>query len=471
MKMKNLLMACAVICAQVVSAFDAAEYGFSPEATGKENAAALQKAFDRGGQVTVMKPGRYKIADTVLIGDNTALVCGAGVIFVKTDEGKRFSHVILNKGALTKTWNKNIEITGLEIAVNGMNVLDWQVYGLTGQLAFFYVKDLRINRFRCYDLERSQFGIHVCTFEDLIVDDVIIYGKKDGVHLGRGKRFTIRNGVFTTGDDPIALNAHDYAISNPELGWIENGVIENCHDLGSLNTRIGFFCRILAGAWVDWFEGMEVQESDTVVSGGALYRVAHFRVGIGPDKKKYISKVRPTHASGRKKYDDGITWAKVQDEVFYNCGVRNVVFRDCFLYQPRGAIFSIHFDNDHWSRSYYPGAPIPIQENLSFENVQVLFDEPSPFLNTVTPVDSVTLMNCKLRNGGIVFRANSALKEFGPTKLQMVGCRFSAKGKWNVVDNTIPNKKIKVALGANISDDDNLELVFPKTGQVEVTGK
>ena len=36
-----------------------------------------------------------------------------------------------------------------------------------------------------------------------------------------------------TFDDAIALNAHDYATSNPELGWIENGVIENCHDLNA----------------------------------------------------------------------------------------------------------------------------------------------------------------------------------------------------------------------------------------------
>ena len=32
---------------------------------------------------------------------------------------------------------------------------------------------------------------------------------------------------------------------------------------------------------------------------------------------------------------DGINWVWVQDEVVYNCGVRNVVFRDCYLHQPR----------------------------------------------------------------------------------------------------------------------------------------
>ncbi len=464
--MRKMIIAIVTLFATVTGVcFDAAEYGFSPDASGKENAAALQKAFDRGGQVTVMKPGRYKIAQTVLIGDDTSLVCGAGVVFVKTDEGKRFSHVILNKGALTKTWNKRIEITGLEVAVNKMDVLDWQVYGLVGQLAFFYVKDLRINRFRCLDLGRAQFGIHVCTFEDLIVDDVIIYGKKDGVHLGRGKRFTIRNGVFTTADDPIALNAHDYSISNPELGWIENGVIENCHDLGSYNTRIGYFCRILAGAWGDWKEGMEVQESDTVVSGDAVYRVA-----VGPNSKKYISKTRPTHASGRKEYDEGIIWAKVQDGALYTCGVKNVIFRDCYLYQPRGAAFSIHFDNDRWSRSYYPGAPIPVQENLTFDNVQILYPDESAFLSTVSPIDSVTFVNCLFKQSPISFGANSAVKDYGPTNVRIIGSRFTAKGKWTLLRNSIPDKRVNLVMSGNVKDDENLVFDVSKVGKITVKG-
>lgn len=72
------------------------------------------------------------------------------------------------------------------------------------------------------------------------MNDAIIKGMKDGVHLGRGNGFTISNCVFQTFDDAIALNAHDYSIGNPELGWIENGVIENCHDLSAENTT-GFF--------------------------------------------------------------------------------------------------------------------------------------------------------------------------------------------------------------------------------------
>ncbi|MDX9710227.1 MAG: hypothetical protein RBT64_11805, partial [Trichloromonas sp.] len=321
---------------------DASHYGFSPESTGLENTIALQKALDNQGTVVVSRPGTYKIAGTVYIGSNTSLVFGNNVVLEKNDEAGKFTHVLLNKGALTKRYDSNIDVVGMQIKVNGMDKPMSEVYGLRGQLAFFYVKDVKIERFRLLDLENMQFGIHVCTFENLLIEDIIIKGKKDGIHLGRGNRFTIRDCVFETYDDAIALNAHDYATSNPELGWIEHGLIENCHDLNAENT-VGYFCRILAGAWVDWQPGMEVQHSDAVVSNGRIYRVQ-----AQPDGKLYQSQTQPVHESGSKEID-GINWGVVQDDVTYTAGVRDVTFRDIFLYKPRIA-FSIHFDNDRFSR-------------------------------------------------------------------------------------------------------------------------
>ncbi|MEI7503162.1 MAG: hypothetical protein WCJ61_07750, partial [Paludibacter sp.] len=206
---------------------NAANFGFSPNASGIENAKALQKAVDLTGTIIVSQPGTYKMAKTVYVGSNTTLKFGNNVFLQKVDEQGKFSHVIVNKGAATRTYDENIYIEGLQIIVNGIDVRDFkEAVGLHGQLAFFYVKDLRIDRFRCMDLGKAQYGIHVCTFEDIIINDVIIKGWKDGVHLGRGKRFLISNGVFETGDDAIALNAHDYTVGNPELGWIEDGIVE-----------------------------------------------------------------------------------------------------------------------------------------------------------------------------------------------------------------------------------------------------
>lgn len=55
---------------------DAVDFGFSPTASGIENASALQKALDNTGTIVVSQPGTYKIADTVYIGSNTSLVFG-----------------------------------------------------------------------------------------------------------------------------------------------------------------------------------------------------------------------------------------------------------------------------------------------------------------------------------------------------------------------------------------------------------
>ncbi len=440
---------------------DAAEFGFSPDATGLENTAALQRAVDRGGTITVSRPGTYLIGGTVYLGSHTSLIFGNGVFLKKVAEKEPFNHVLLNKGALTKTYDRDITVTGLHLIINGVDVNKWQVFGLRGQIAFFYVRDLRIERFRCDDLGATQFGIHVCTFEDLLINDVIVKGRKDGVHLGRGKRFKISNGVFQTGDDAIALNAHDYATSNPELGWIEDGVVENCHDLADPKQKAGFFCRILAGAWIDWKPGMEVQHSDTVVSGGRLYRVQ-----AKADGTTYESLTRPTHTQGAQVLD-GINWGVVQEDVTYTAGVRNVVFRDIFLSQPRVG-FSIHFDFGVWSRSYYPGAPIPQQENLLFDNVRVLHDEKSSFLSIATPVDTVSLVNCTFRRSGIVFRGDQALSDYLPTRLNFVGCVFNHPGTMGLVANQVPNKVISLKTTASLEAASFSATVSAGKGQINV---
>ena len=440
---------------------DAADFGFSTAASGRENQKALQSAVDKGGTITVSQPGTYKIAGTVLIGSNTTLVFGSQVVLKKVAEQGVFSHVLLNKGALTKTYDEHIAIEGLQISVNGVDTEASPVYGLIGHLAFFYVKDLRIDRFRCLDLARAQFAIHVCTFEDLIVDDVIIKGGKDGVHLGPGKHYIIRDGIFQTFDDAVALNAHDYASSNPELGWIEDGLVENCHDLNADKTT-GFFCRILAGAWIDWRPGMEVQHSDTVISAGRVYRVQ-----MKPDGRVFTSVTPPTHLTGKQTLD-GITWGMVQTNVTYTAGVRNVLFRNIFLEKPRTA-FSIHFDNDKYSRSYYPGASIPRQEQIRFDNVCVLHDAKMDFLSVGTPVNLVSFANCSFRNNRINFHGNKAMPDYFKTKLNLVGCVFNQPGKMDLVVNSVPNKQIvlKTSGSMQLADDFSAQVV-PNGGTITV---
>jgi hypothetical protein len=414
------------------------------------------------GTIVVSRPGTYKIAGTVYIGSNTSLVFGDNVFLKKVAERSPFTHVFLNKGGLTKSWDRHITISGLNLIVNGVDVRNWQVYGLHGQLAFFYVKDLRIDRFHCLDGGRLQYVIHVCTFEDIIIEDFRIEGEKDGVHLGRGKRFTIRNGTFDTGDDAIAFNGHDYAVGNPELGWIEGGVIENMHDLHNPKRQTGYFCRILAGARIDWRPGMEVQQSDTVVSEGRLYRVQ-----ANPDGTVYKSVTRPTHQTGQMVLD-GIPWGVVQDEVTYTAGVRNVVFRDIFLSKARVA-FSVHFDNDNYSRSYYPGAPVPVQESILLENVRVLHDSPRDLLQIRTPVNGVTIANSTLRNNGISFLRNKAMTDYGTTRITITGCTFAGSGALALVVNHVPNKAIFLKTSGSLELSDSFSAtVVPGGGTIRV---
>lgn len=439
---------------------DACQLGFSASASGVHNQTILQQALDQTGTIIVSQLGTYQIAGTVLIGSHTSLIFGNNVFLKKSDEVGPFSHVLLNRGALTKSWDEHISVTGLQLIVNGVDVRKWQVFGLHGQVAFFYAKDIRVERFRCLDLGKRQYGIQVCTFEDLIIDDIIIRGDKDGVHLGRGQRFTIRNAVFNTYDDAIALNAHDYDVGNHELGWIENGIIENCHDEASKAT--GFFCRILAGAWVDWHKGMELQKSDTVVSNGRLYRVS-----ADPDEKKYISITPPTHERGNQVLD-GITWAMVQNEVTYTAGVRNVIFRHIFLAKPRTA-FSVHFDNDKYSRSYYPGARIPQQEQLTFENIRVLHHLKTPLINIATPVDVLTISNSSFRDNAIRFISNRAMTDYLPTQINIYGCVFNHSGTMELVTNTAPGKTITLKTSANVAVHDQFRaIVSPGLGTIKV---
>jgi hypothetical protein len=427
---------------------NAADFGFSTGASGIENTKALQKAVDQTGTIIISQTGTYKLAGTVYVGSHTTIQFANNVFIKKVNEQGDFSHVLINKGAATRTHDQNIVIDGLQIIVNGVDVRKFkEAYGLHGQLAFFYIKDLKINRFRCMDLGKGQYGIQICTFEDITINDVVIRGAKDGVHLGRGKRFTISNGVFQTGDDAIALNAHDYAVGNPEMGWIEDGVIENIHDERGVKMG-GYFCRILAGAWIDWKAGMEVQQSDIVVSNGKLYRVQ-----AKPDGRIYKSLTAPTHEKGNQVLDS-INWGMVQTDVIYSAGVRNIVIRNIFLEQPRIG-FSIHFDNDKFSRSYYPGAIVPKQEQLTFDNIRVLYNEPSDLFQVRTPVDVITISNSSFRNNRIVFLENKAMINYLKTQINIYGCVFNQNGQMDLLINKVEGKQILLKTSANLQYYDN----------------
>lgn len=413
--------------------------GFSIENSASDNRRILQEALDKGGTVIISEPGIYNIDSYLTIGSYTTLECANGAAIRKTASPDGFAHVLINKGAFNKEWNEHIIIRGLKIIVN--NVMGSVcVQGLRGQLAFHCVRDLRLDDIRILDIDPPNYAVHICTFEDIIITNCIFKGKKDGIHLGCGRRFYIGNCVFQTYDDAVALNGHDYDTGNPHLGFIEDGVVEKCYDLNDVSTT-GFFCRVLAGAWVDWFEGMEVQKSDSVVSNGRLYRVF-----ADPDGKKFISKTRPAHESGHMLLD-GIDWMMTQEPPVYAAGVRNVTFRDIYLYKPRTS-FALNFECDRYCRSFYPGAVKPLQKQLVFDNVRVLHDGEDDFISAVTPIDSMLVANCSLKNNKITFRNPAGLDDLGVTKLTISNCTAESGDIESLINNAADGKSIELTIDA-----------------------
>ena len=411
---------------------NAADYGFLPENNGEINASVFQKLVENGGTVIVDQPGVYELSRTIELVSDTMLIFGAGVYLKRaacSDGVQRQSYVFVNRGAFTRSWDQNITITGLKLITSSINPPEaWKngekrVIGLNAQLAFFYIKNLIIRDFELLDLGTSGFAIQVCTFENVLLENLHIEGMKDGVHFGKGNKFAVRHGVFRTYDDPIALNANDYATSNPQMGWIENGLIEDCYDLEQPETT-GFFARILAGSWKAWEQGMVIQNSDSVLSEGRLYRAV-----MKPDGETYISNTRPTHAEGTMELD-GITWAMVQDDdLSENCGCRNIHFKDIFLEKKRPVAFSIHFDNDNWSRSYYPNSNAPVQKDIIFENIYMLSRIPT-FLLAKTPVNAVKVINSVLEDSTIELKCvDTEGIRYETTHLLLSGCTFRGDGE------------------------------------------
>lgn len=334
-----------------------------------ENRAALQRAIDAGaGEIVVGGQGVFDLFGPVVLRSGTHLRFEKGVYVRRQAEpGVIANSLFINAGAMSDAWDEDIALDGLFLIANGVDP-QWSKpvlrQGICSQVSFFHVKDLVVRGYTCLDLPEQGFGVQICSFENLLVEDVHIEGKKDGVHLGPGRAFVIRNGIFRTYDDPIALNAFDYAISNPEVGWIEDGLVENCVDLDQPTTE-GFFCRFPIGSWCEWFPGMEVRCSTAVLHGGRLYRVI-----MPPDGKTYTSQTCPTHESGYVTLD-GITWYMMQKTDGTDAAVRDVTFRNIRLCKRRRVGFAITTEDHEWHRAIYPGTKPPFCERIRIENLSV----------------------------------------------------------------------------------------------------
>ncbi len=379
------------------------EYGFLPGNDGLINAQALQTAVNSGGKIIVELPGIYDLSETVEIGDDTTIIFSKGVqIRRQSSVTGRNGCAFLNKGFASGEYNRNIGLFGLHLDCNGTESADWGVdsrlVGLRAHVGMINISNLVVEDFECIGLLKKDYAIQVCAFENICLENLYITGEKDGVHLGWGKGFVIRNGMFRTFDDPIALNAFDYSVSNTHVGWIENGIIENCCDLSD-DTTTGFFCRILGGAWCDWYEGMKVQHSDTVCSCGRVYRVV-----MQPDGEVYTSHTRPEHSVGVKEYD-GINWVCVRNEAVYDCGCRNIVLRDIRLQKRRHCAVGISLNYDNYARSFYAGCKMVAQSGIVLDRVSIE-NETEYLLESNYPSENIKIIDTDLKDSKVYFRSS-----------------------------------------------------------------
>ena len=446
---------------------DIYNYGFIPGNDPHKNSIALQKALDENNRIKINTPGIYDISEQIVIGSNTEIVFEQGVILRRNNSSSgKNGYCFINKGAFSGEYDHNIKISGLHILCNHTESTGFgkesSIIGVRAHIVFLWVKDLHIDNFICENLLEKDYAIQISGFENISVTNSYIFGLKDGIHLGNGKNFVIRNCKFRTNDDPIALNAFDYSVSNPHVGNIDNGIIENCYDLADEHT-VGFFCRILGGAWTDWYKGMKVQHSDTVVHNNRVYRVV-----MNPeDGKVYESTTPPTHTHGIAEYD-GICWVMSQKGSRYDCGCHNIHFKNIHLEKKRNmAAIGIEYNNDSYARSYYPGAIAVPQGDITLENIFTGENNVPVLLRSTSPLDKVKIINSEIPST-LLYIKNIYPEGplFPETNIYVEGCSFKTdkccfanaeKGRSAVVSlfNNITPEKFNACCSGNVEIKEN----------------
>lgn len=442
----------------------AEDYGFSSGNSGSQNVTILNNILSGGNKtVIIMKPGTYDIADTILIENDTELICGKGVILRKSNN---FVNFIRNKGAETRQVDQNIVLRGVRLSVNGktaMHTKSSSLYGLRGELAFLGVKSLNIEGYKVLDLEDANYGIMLNDCSNVRITNFIISGKKDAIHISKTRQFYIANGEISTTDDAIALNACDWISSNCVCGSISQGLIENVTDLPYENQS-GFFCRLLVGAWVNWSMGMTIKRGDTVLNNGKLYR-AIIGVSTGED---FISRTEPTIATytGTQQDSGGFEWKLMDDSTTLNVTIRNVQFRNITMMSNRATFVEEVDTSGEWNRSLYPTVPVDnyptievTAENISLQDSARYSDSfvPTQYANSFM---TMTALRGSTREMLLYTPAKQGLRSV----LNMTRCDFRDVFDTLIVnaqtgtivrlrDNIFGNVK-SVQAGSVVSDDD-----------------
>jgi hypothetical protein len=321
-----------------------ADFGFSPSADADTNVAALQAALDRGGVVRIDTPGVYDLNATVIVQSNTKLLCCPGVVFRKVAP---YCNVLINRGALTKQYDDNIVIDGLEVRVNGHEAPPSLVYGLRAQLGLHYVRNFTLRNFTCVDGEAYQYLIYIVTWSHMLIENVRLAGAKDGIKLNNGHDALVRNLDLMTYDDGTSLCGTDYPSTVVEVGDVYNVTYSNVTD-HQYKDIFGRTCLIYTGSWADYKDGNEYQSGDFCINEGKLYQV------VNDHGYCAIAGVAPVHGDGVVTGDDTIAWRFIQPCDFYETHVYNITFDHC-TFEKSGNLIANWKEPGNFQRNFYPG--------------------------------------------------------------------------------------------------------------------
>jgi hypothetical protein len=349
---------------------DVVNYGVTPSATAAVNRAGFQAACDAveaagGGEIQFNVAGFYLLNATVFIPGNCIIRMAPGAVLKKSIA---YGEVLLNKGALTRTFNENIHLIGLTLDVSAGGVPRQNIYGLMGEIGLYYVKKWSIDRVRCDTVHASQFFIHTCRAEDGEILYPRIKGEKDCLHFSGGtKRVLVLHDNLQGYDDRRALNAGDYVECTPEMGDIEDIQFIGGYDAPH-TSAYGYATRIVNAAWGNYANGITtVRRGTTVVNGSFIYRCTN-AVGAGP----FTSANAPVHTTLKQEVTgaDGIKWMCYQPAGITSANVRRVTWGKMYFANPgSGAIVYANWINDTYDQSVTPG-----NEALS-ETVGLTFDD------------------------------------------------------------------------------------------------
>ncbi len=140
-----------------------------------------------------------------------------------------------------------------------------------------------------------------------------------------------------------------------------------------------------------------------------------------------------------------------QTDTIHTAKVRNVVFRDIFLYNIRTP-FQLMCYGNNYEHSYYPGAPMPIQGNIVLDNINMLSDNSQPMISISrsSPCDFITITNSKFKNNGIRFEHNVDFDRYPPTYINITNSVFTHSGENLLIENKSPDKEIYLKTNGNL---------------------